>query len=1053
LWSLNEVNAYSISKDKVTKQYGVLLHDEPKSLSISSKFFVANFGLYIQIYQSAELIKCESNDNSKNVKFVKRDFASNINQVSLNSDSIAVLSEGRCHFFRMDGENEKIFPLKDTDDIIVQAYLTEEFLIYTDSTNRVRTFQITQTSSPCVAEYKFENKIKKIYPNEIGTKIICIDNYGKAYYYSPINEKVIPLKNDSEYLNVIWDYQDNNLFVCLTNSGLLYVFYVFEDSLEGMQVNMIKEYTKIEDVSDNPKSSNPCVMKLESNSFPFYLSNGYLYVFLKNSKEIKGYILLSHYWIFNWRDKNDNEDGHKKYFMQNYQLGRFSNCCKAANYLNTEKNLYYNHLGKACLNYLEIDISEESFRRAGNISLTLTVEKLRCESDKKILLGHIAAILGKEDKAEELFVSSSIPSLSVDLRCDLQDWNIALKLSKEYQAYREVFICKKLAYKHESDNNSAEAIKLYEKSKITNIISFLALLENDITNTSHRNCDSKDLEDHNTQCDAGIARCTLKLGDSNKAMAIATNLSNKQLVLEIAYLAESLSYSMEAAKLFTLVGMFEKAATIYIAIKQFKFAEDLIDKIKSTNLLVQLARMKENEKLYKDAEKAYERAGEWEHVIRLNLKFLNNVDKAKDIVLNKHKTEAAALLVAEYFENLGRKKETIEFKLIAKKYDEAFALAQTYNEMDAYAEFISNYVKSQDEFKKIAIYYEGKNKYGKSGIYYEKANNNQKALQMYIRSGEDEYLERAVEMVGMSNEDKLTNELIDHLLINNVESGPHFLIKLYIFLGNFSKACEIGIELSNQEAQLSNYKNAHKILWDLYVLLKDKNLPVSYDCSHRLAVLHSYILAKNRLIKHKLYLPAARNFLRVANNIQMFEKHVVEILTNLVLICNEAKLLKSASEWAFTLFDNAKYKDRLHANFKDTIAKIASKAYKNQEEPSEIRTPCPFCKTDIPEYCLTCSNCYNVIPFCIASGKHVTTFDLYCCPDCSFPAIGNELKPLLQKENTCPLCNKEIDLQLLEPVKDVVNFFKKRRVAKVEDKVKEGKEEKDIKEIEIKKAE
>lgn len=985
-------------------------------------------------------MKSENNETTGPVKFVKRNFTSNVNNISLNSESMAVLSEGRVYFLRMDGESEKIFPLKDTDDVINQATLTEEFLIYSDSTNRLRTFQITQSNSSCVAEYKFEHPIKKIFANELGTKVIVINSYGKAFYYSPIIEKAIALPNESEFNNIIWDTQDQNLFIAMTTSNLLYVFYVFEDSLEGTQVNMMKEYTRIEDFTTTSKEQL-CVLKLEPNNIPFYLTNGFLYFFQKNTKEIKGSILLSHYWIYNWRDENDTEDGHKKYFMQNFQLGRFANCCKSAAYLE-QKNIYYNHLGKHCLNYLEIDISEEAFRRGGNISLTLTVEKLRYESEKKILLGHIAAILGKEDKAEQLFVNSTIPSLAVDLRCDLQDWNLALKLANDYQPYRIVFISKKLAYKFESENNAAEAIKSYEKSKISNIIAFLAQLENDISNTSHRNCDYKDLDDHNIQCDAGISRCCFRLGDTTKAMNLAEKISDKQSVIEIAYLAESLNYSMEAAKLFSKVGMYEKAATIYIAIKQFKFAEDLIDKIKSTNLLIQLARMKENEKLYKDAEKAYERAGEWEHVIRLNLKYLNNVDKAKDIVLTKHKTEAAALLVAEHFESLGRKKETIEFKLIAKRYDEAFALAQTFNEMDAYAEFISKYVKNQDEFKKIAIYYEGKNLHGKSGIYYEKANNTHKALQMYIKSGADEYLERAVEMVGLCNEDELTNKLIDHLLINNVESGPHFLIKLYIFLGNFSKACEIGIELSIQEQQLSNYKNAHKILWDLYMLLKEKNLPVSYDCNHRLAVLHSYMLAKNRLIKSKMFVSAARNFLRVGNNIQMFEKHIVEILTNLVLICNEAKLTKSASEWAFTLFDNPKYKDRLHANFKDQIAKIASKAYKNQEEALEIKSPCPFCKTDIPEYSLTCVNCYNVIPFCIASGKHVTTFDLYSCPECNFPAIGSELKAVLQNNNACPMCAKGIDVQLLEPVKDVVSYFKSRRIAKVEDKKKEDNNEK-----------
>ena len=53
--------------------------------------------------------------------------------------------------------------------------------------------------------------------------------------------------------------------------------------------------------------------------------------------------------------------------------------------------------------------------------------------------------------------------------------------------------------------------------------------------------------------------------------------------------------------------------------KLFKSAEDLMDKIKSPKLLIQLAKMKEVEKLYNDAEKAYVAASDWENAIRINL--------------------------------------------------------------------------------------------------------------------------------------------------------------------------------------------------------------------------------------------------------------------------------------------------------------------------------------------------------------------------------------------------------------------------------------------------
>ncbi len=306
------------------------------------------------------------------------------------------------------------------------------------------------------------------------------------------------------------------------------------------------------------------------------------------------------------------------------------------------------------------------------------------------------------------------------------------------------------------------------------------------------------MNDHNTQCYAGISRCAFRLGDTTRGISLAQDLGDKNLILEIAGLCENLSFPLEAAKLYEQTNMFEKAATIFIQMKHFKSAEALIDKIKSPKLLQQLARMKEAEKLYKDAESAYELAGDWESVIRINLKYLDNPIKARDILLLRCKTENAALMMSDYYESKGKKKETIEYKLIAKRYEEAFTIAQSYNEMDTYAEFFMKDSKNIEEFKKIAHYYEGKNMFGKSGLFYEKSGNYQKALRMYIKGMNDEYLEKAVEMVGTVKDNLLINELIDYFLTSSFENGPHYLTKLYVLLGNYKQACEIAINLAAQ---------------------------------------------------------------------------------------------------------------------------------------------------------------------------------------------------------------------------------------------------------------
>ena len=85
----------------------------------------------------------------------------------------------------------------------------------------------------------------------------------------------------------------------------------------------------------------------------------------------------------------------------------------------------------------------EAFPYAKDISLVLTVNELKRETEKKVILGDIAAILGKEDLAAELFEGSSQPEKALELRIDLQDWEEALKLAKQYNKNKEPFISQK----------------------------------------------------------------------------------------------------------------------------------------------------------------------------------------------------------------------------------------------------------------------------------------------------------------------------------------------------------------------------------------------------------------------------------------------------------------------------------------------------------------------------------------------------------------------------------------------------------------------------------
>lgn len=77
------------------------------------------------------------------------------------------------------------------------------------------------------------------------------------------------------------------------------------------------------------------------------------------------------------------------------------------------------------------------------------------------------------------------------------------------------------------------------------------------------------IDQHNAQCYAGIARTAIKMGDIGRGFQIANELNDKNLTIEIAAVCENMKSLTEAAKLYQKGGLVEKAASIYIQMGMF----------------------------------------------------------------------------------------------------------------------------------------------------------------------------------------------------------------------------------------------------------------------------------------------------------------------------------------------------------------------------------------------------------------------------------------------------------------------------------------------------
>lgn len=75
----------------------------------------------------------------------------------------------------------------------------------------------------------------------------------------------------------------------------------------------------------------------------------------------------------------------------------------------------------------------------------MAIQQFAAVTERSMIYGHIAMMLGKYDMAQDFFLSSSRPQLALDMRCDIQDWITALRLAKQIDPKQEPIICKRLA--------------------------------------------------------------------------------------------------------------------------------------------------------------------------------------------------------------------------------------------------------------------------------------------------------------------------------------------------------------------------------------------------------------------------------------------------------------------------------------------------------------------------------------------------------------------------------------------------------------------------------
>ncbi|GAQ81709.1 hypothetical protein KFL_000880240 [Klebsormidium nitens] len=913
-----------------------------------------------------------------------KEYSGDVQEIRLNSRFAAVLVNGRIELHTLSSPGETPtdpeeappphFTLPEGDqvgtDTITTVALTEASLICATSGGEVLYYFLDPHTGPAlINECKHPGgKIHRLSSNPLGTRVALLDGHGAVVLYNPVTDEALPVPTGQNVEAVLWDLCDPGVFFVVEPGQI--VCHVYSPVTVSSPTITV--------VGATPRPLGHCPITVYHGVVTCLVQGGGL----------EGFTLTSHTRL-QGTEARFAEAGAER-FEQNLALLRLKPAFMEA--LLLKKQDAWERLARAALRELDVDLAARAFRQLGDAGMVQSLLGIAHVEEIHLLAGHVLLLLGEDyDAAQERFLQSSRPIAALEMRKDLRQWDQALKLARQLDPSSVGDISREYAQLLEMRGEFQPALDYYNQA--------LASATND--------------DEKRASARAGVARVTIQLGDVRRGRQLALECASAQLCRECAAILEGMNHMQDAAELYERGGQEEKAASIYIATRNFAAAQPLLARISAPKLHLQYAKAKEADGKFDAAAAAYEAAGEMDHMVRLLLGPLQNPQKGFAIARGTRSADAAAM-AAKHCLMSGNYAEAVEFLVLSKRPEEAFELAQTHDTMDAYAALVADGA-APDGTLRLAKYYESRTAFGKAARFYDKCGQAKQALRLYLRSGAEGDIEQAIEMVGRRKDDELTGQLVDYLVEGAEQTlkNHNLLFKLHLELGDFVQAAKMAVLIARQEQEAGNYKVAHTQLLQTFLELQSHGRRPPSELSRQLMLLHSYVLVKT-LVKLGDHESAARMLIRVSRNISKFPAHVVPILTSTVIECQRSGLRNTAFEYASMLM-RPEYRASIAAAYKKKIEDVVRRRERG-DEADEPAAACPHCAAAIPATQLECPSCKNSLPYCVATGRHMVLGDWTTCPECTFPALASELTKVLELDGCCPMCSARLDpsaLQLL----------------------------------------
>ncbi|KRZ88049.1 WD repeat-containing protein 19 [Trichinella sp. T8] len=609
------------------------------------------------------------------------------------------------------------------------------------------------------------------------------------------------------------------------------------------------------------------------------------------------------------------------------------------------------------------------YQHIGDISMVWCLKDISCCENRDQLRAHVAMIMQNYALAEKLYIDSFNSKDALQMYCDIMDWENALRLANQFFPEQIANISKEFAQELEQVGQYEKALQYYQSG----------LTE------AQKNSDSLlEKEQIIICCKNGIARTSLWCGEVKEGIKLALQSSDDSLLKECASILEQKMLFNEAADMYARCEEYNKSAYLWLKSKNWSKLKNILHQVTAKQFYVQYAKAMETMKDYSTAAESYKKGDDYFNFVRISMEHLNGLEEAVRVVQESKCIEAAKFL-SNCFIGRNDYSSAVRLLVLANCFSEALQLAKKKDKMEVFADTIGD-DGDEEIYNTIASYFDHQGKKLLAGKFYMKAEKYHKAFDIFINNQCDKAsIKLAVECAALTRDRTIIDELLQFLTgeKDGIPKDPTYLFQLYTILERHQEAAKIAIIIVKDKQSRGQYRLARDVLFKLHQSLIQKHLPISLEMKTTLMLLHSYLLSA---VRRKLHPLAARLLIRIAENINDFAMHAVQIYTLTAIECWYSGMKSTAYKWAAVL---------MRPNYKESI---------DNTDDSEMKTPCPYCKAQLAESELKCTCCKNTIPFCIASGKHISDSEITVCIHCGFPAISAEYKKWIAAEKCCPMC-------------------------------------------------